>query len=207
MPAAQKLYTLTDISKRTGISMPTLLRYKREHQARLPTVGKGRSQRYRKEALAVFRAIKKENMRRRGRPPKKGAKTAKAAGKRQPTRTRRRKGEEGNLTLLEIGRRTGISYPTLIRYVKLHGKEIPHVGKGRSRRFKPEAVAKFKQLRRASKRGPKPSGTGAARARASEATIARRLHELEKAQREVSRQLDAVVRLLRQPLKITVETE
>ena len=53
--------------------MPTLLRYKKAYQRRIPAVGKGRTQRYPASALKVFKEIKKENLAKRGRPAKKKA--------------------------------------------------------------------------------------------------------------------------------------
>ena len=44
--AAGKLYTLTEVSKITNISMPTLQRYKKAYQDRIPSTGEGRRQRY-----------------------------------------------------------------------------------------------------------------------------------------------------------------
>src|SRR3954466_4113968 len=68
--ADEKLYTLSEISQKTNISMPTLQRYKKLYQARIPSVGKGRKQRYPESALPVFDEIKNENVGRRGRPRK-----------------------------------------------------------------------------------------------------------------------------------------
>ena len=68
--AAKKLLTLTEVSKRTKISMPTLQRYKKLYQSRIPSEGQGRKQRYPETALAVFLQLKKENIGRRGRPRK-----------------------------------------------------------------------------------------------------------------------------------------
>ena len=67
------LLTLSEVSKRTKISMPTLQRYKKEYQSRIPSVGQGRKQRYPEESLDVFQEIKKENVGRRGRPRKNAA--------------------------------------------------------------------------------------------------------------------------------------
>src|SRR3954469_118121 len=66
----ERLYTLSDISQKTGISMPTLQRYKKLYQGRIPSVGNGRKQRYPENALPVFDEIKNENIGRRGRPRK-----------------------------------------------------------------------------------------------------------------------------------------
>src|SRR5690242_15689041 len=65
-----KLYTLSQISKLTGVSMPTLQRYKKTYQDRIPSVGEGRRQRYPESALPVFNELKVENAGRRGRPRK-----------------------------------------------------------------------------------------------------------------------------------------
>ena len=165
----QASLTLTEVAKRTGISMPTLQKYKKRFGDRIPSAGKGRAQRYPESALQVFSQLRDENMSRRGRP-RKDASAAPAAGATRGTKakasTRRRgtakgrsagaagKGEgEGLLTLTQIAQRTGISYPTLMRYVKTRPERLPHVGSGRRRRFKPEAVAAFQQMRGESRKG------------------------------------------------------
>ena len=70
MPDQPELLTLSEVSKRTKISMPTLQRYKKQYQRRIPSVGKGRKQRYPVEALEVFQALKTKNLAKRGRPRK-----------------------------------------------------------------------------------------------------------------------------------------
>ena len=207
----RSLHTLTEVSKKTGISMPTLQRYKKEYQSRIPSSGKGRKQRYPEAALAVFRAIKKENLKRRGRPPKKKDVAARPAIRRAAKRKSPR-APKGLLTLSEIGRRTGISYPTLVRYVKLFRDQIPHEGSGRKRRFPKEAGKAFKKLRKQSKRGRrKKTEVSTIRGGRSVATtdprIGARIRELEKAQAEVSRQLAAVIKILRKPLRVTISSE
>jgi predicted DNA-binding transcriptional regulator AlpA len=269
-PAEEKLFTLSEISQRTGISMPTLQRYKKTYQDRLPSVGAGRKQRYPEHALPVFAELRSENAGRRGRPRKnaaatgsgrasatpkrrpgrpagaraagagsgrrgrpaaaRAAKPARAAAKtgRRPGRPRKvqpatparrgrppgrkpgrppgrprkaaagrralpvRRGRvgrppgsgrraagagrlgraaaarraagrsktEGLLTLTQISKTTGISYPTLVRYVRLYSRRLPHAGKGRARRFYPEAVEVFRSLRQESGRGGRRAGGG-----------------------------------------------
>lgn len=256
-PAEEKLFTLSEISQRTGISMPTLQRYKKTYQDRLPSVGAGRKQRYPEHALPVFAELRSENAGRRGRPRKNAAATGsgKATPKRRPGRpagaraaagrrgrpaaaraaksargaakTARRPGRPrkvqpaaparrgrppgavgrprkaaagrralparrgrvgrppgsgrraagagraaaarraagrsktaGLLTLTEISKTTGISYPTLVRYVRLYSNRLPHAGKGRARRFYPEAVEVFRSLRQESGRGGRRAGGG-----------------------------------------------
>ena len=56
-----KLYTLTEVSKRTKISMPTLQRYKKMFNDRIPSSGDGRSQRYPEAAIEIFNQLKTEN--------------------------------------------------------------------------------------------------------------------------------------------------
>lgn len=210
----EKLYTLSEISQKTGISMPTLQRYKKLYQDRLPSSGQGRKQRYPESALPVFDEIKNENVGRRGRPrkdasaprpekptaskrrPGRPAKAAGAAAKRaggrkaasapatQPAAGRRggrgrgraaaaapaaparggRAKKAGNLlTLTQISETTGISYPTLVRYVRLYSDRLPHEGKGRARRFYPQAVDVFRQLRSESGRGGRKKGSATGR--------------------------------------------
>jgi predicted DNA-binding transcriptional regulator AlpA len=212
-----KLYTLSEISQRTGISMPTLQRYKKTYQDRIPSVGQGRKQRYPENALPVFDEIKNENAGKRGRPRKDasaprperptaskrrpgrpaksaapaaakragGRKAASQRGAAKTASTGRRPGrpskkaavggagagaqkpaqKSGNLlTLTQISETTGISYPTLVRYVRMHADRLPHEGKGRARRFYPQAVDVFRQLRSESGRGGRKKGTGAAAA-------------------------------------------
>ncbi len=177
MPAqAAKLLTLTEVSKRTKISMPTLQRYKKLYQDRIPSEGKGRKQRYPKAALPVFLQLKKENIGRRGRPRKNAppAPTAAAAAPAKPAKAKpggkpaakkksaaKAGAAEGLLTLTQVSKMTGVSYPTLLRYVKTNLKRIPHKGTGRARRYKPEAVAVFKDMRAKSRRGRKPKAAGA----------------------------------------------
>lgn len=212
---SKNLYTLTEVAEKTDISMPTLQRYKKNYQNRIPSVGKGRKQRYPEEALEVFEEIKQENLKRRGRPPKKaGAKKAggrRAAKKRAPAK---RKAKEGLLTLTAISEETGISYPTLVRYVKLHGDRIPHEGKGRSRRYHPEAIEVFKQLRAESPRGRRrKSEAGAAKPRRTKAAagaraggdLVKRVAALERSQGGLETQIKELIKHLRKPLKVTID--
>jgi predicted DNA-binding transcriptional regulator AlpA len=262
-PEAGKLYTLSEISQKTGISMPTLQRYKKTYQARIPSVGQGRKQRYPDSALPVFDEIKNENAGKRGRPRKdpnaprperpaaskrrgrpaksagspgrkaaaaaspaaakraggRGRKAAAAAPPAAPARRGRpakaakaAKGGSGNLmTLTQISETTGISYPTLVRYVRMHADRLPSEGKGRARRFYPQAVDVFRQLRQESGRGGRKAGSGtaaakstggrgrgrAAAASSNEGTVGaalqQRLKQLEKTQQSLEKKLKGFV--------------
>jgi DNA-binding transcriptional MerR regulator len=190
--------------------MPTLQRYKKLYQSRIPSVGKGRKQRYPREALEVFEEIKKENIGKRGRPKGSG-------GKRKATRSGRGRGRkpaaaaqsEGLLTLKEISERTGISYPTLSRYVKLYPDQLKFEGRGRKRRYHPDSVAVFQELRRSSKRGPSPKkgrgGRRPGRPRAVAATggdnaaLEARVKELEKQVKALERRLSKSIRIVIPP--------
>jgi len=241
-----KLYTLTEVSSRSKISMPTLQRYKKLYQDRIPSVGAGRSQRYPEEALAVFLELKQENIGRRGRPrgstkKRAAAKKAAPAAQAPAKRGRRKKAAAkaapksgGNLlTLTQISKSTGISYPTLLRYVKSHLRAIPHQGQGRARRFLPEAVEVFNRLRQESGRGrgrpPKKAAAVAKRrgpgrprkaaaaaaapakrrgrppASASEAAVKGRLAELEKSHKQLERKLSKLEKELGKPLRFTLK--
>jgi DNA-binding transcriptional MerR regulator len=176
--AGASTLTLTEVAKRTGISMPTLQKYKKRFGDRIPSVGKGRAQRYPEGSLDVFRQLRDENMSRRGRPRKnasgaQGAAAPKAAKAAKPTRGRRaaakgRSGaaatsggdDSGLLTLTQVAKKTGISYPTLMRYVKTHSDKLASVGSGRRRRFKPESIEAFQALRGESRKGRKAAASG-----------------------------------------------
>ena len=167
--------------------MPTLQRYKKIYQDRIPVGGQGRKQRYPESALPVFDEIKNENVGRRGRP-RKDASAPPAACRRGAWPRRRRKPARRGKRGLAARRRapgggkrsrlpcaapsgaakpgpgagsgqspdahrrsastTGISYPTLVRYVRLYSDRLPHEGKGRARRFYPEAVDVFRSSAR-----------------------------------------------------------
>lgn len=201
----KKLYTLTEISEKTNISMPTLQRYKKGYQDRIPSVGKGRKQRYPAEALPVFEQIKKENIKRRGRPRKSGAPAKPSAGpKKQRSET------SGLLTLTKIAEETGISYPTLVRYVKLYKDRIPHRGSGRGRRFLPEAIEVFKEIRSESPRGRRkksaaPVGRVSRPAVAADGTLSRRVAALERSSADLERQIKELIKQLKKPLKVTIK--
>lgn len=229
MPEAEKkLYTLTEVANRTNISMPTLQRYKKLYQHRIPSVGKGRSQRYPEEALDVFRELKKENISKRGRPRKTASGSAKAAKPRATASKRGRpkkakaasqkKSTEGLLTLTQISKMTNISYPTLLRYVKAHLDELPHEGTGRGRRYHPEAVAVFKRLRGQSKRGRKAGSTTkkASAARKSsgrrgrpsssgDASLLSRLKQLEKSHKRLEKMVEKHQKELDKPLTVVLK--
>lgn len=204
MGARKKLYTLTDVSQETGISMPTLQKYKKLHAERIPSVGEGRKQRYTREAFAVFKQLKQEGLKGRG-----GARRKKASKRGRRSRSTGRAANQGLLSLQRIKEMTGISYPTLLRYTNLHLDQIPHVGEGRTRRFPPEAVPVFERLRSESPRGRrKGSGkgsalTGGVRA-AGDGALARRVAGLERAQADLQKEIRALVKTLQKPLTLTV---
>lgn len=210
----EELLTLSEVSNRTGISMPTLQRYKKNYQDRIPSVGKGRKQRYPVESLPVFEKIKEENIAKRGRPRKKkddgdGRKKGRR-GRRGRRAKKAAKSREDLLTLTEVGKRTGISYPTLVRYVKDHGDRIPYEGEGRRKRYYPEAVEVFKEIRSQSPRGRrKGSGKKAASKRtatagsATDAAIGRRLQALERSQEKLANEIRDLVKHLRKPMTAT----
>jgi hypothetical protein len=246
-----RLFTLSEVSEKTGISMPTLQRYKKMYQDRIPAEGKGRKQRYPENALPIFAEIRNENAGKRGRPrkdasaprPAKAAATRGVRGRRgRPAGTPARKatGRGGArkgagrpakaapaaavktargaqkrggrksasgsnlLTLTQISKTTGISYPTLVRYVRLHAERLPSEGAGRARRFYPQAVDVFRQLRGESGRGGRKKGSGAAKtaargrgraaaAPASESMLTKRLHDLERGQQQLEKRLRGFV--------------
>lgn len=211
----EELLTLSEVSKRTEISMPTLQRYKKLYQDRIPSVGKGRKQRYPEEALPVFKEIKEENIQKRGRPRKSAAK--KATKRTPPPKKSARRGRKAPqadsgdelLTLTRVSELTGVSYPTLVRYVKLYKDEIPFEGQGRRRRYKPEAVEVFKRIRGESRRGrgrkPSAGKKTASRPRAQTGTdkaVDKRLAAIEKSQARLEKRLESLINKLSKPRKL-----
>lgn len=219
-----EMLTLTEVANRTGISMPTLQRYKKNYQDRIPSQGKGRSQRYPVAALEVFEEIKKENIGKRGRPKKDSSDTGrkkKPAAKSRKTKSSRQgrkraaqtEGDDGKklLTLTEIGKRTGISYPTLSRYVKKYGSEIESEGSGRSRRFHPEAVETFKRLRSQSRRGRAPgtkkSSSGSAQSSRGTGGGGKLERDVVKRLSAIEKQLKAIEKKLSKPVQLTLRRQ
>ena len=213
------LLTLSSIGKETGISYPTLQRYVKLFGDRIPHEGEGRKRRYHPDSVAVFRQLRAES--RPGRKPK-----AKAAPKAAKAPARRRKARAKAappsapaaklLTLTSIQKETGISGPTLQRYLKLHGDRIPHEGEGRKRRYHPEAVAVFREIRSQSKRGRKPKAkvAAAAPARKRKARTARAPRKAAPAASNVEARLAAlevqlgqVLKKLDQPIVITLTAD
>lgn len=133
-----------------------------------------------------------------------GRKTGRVKGPRGKV-AGRGKATSGLLTLSEIGRRTGISYPTLLRYVRLHLDKIPHVGQGRTRRYRPAAVSVFRRLRAGSPRG-RPSARSAGAASLAEVrALERRVATLEKVLRRTDGVLKKLAKELRRPMKLTIK--
>ena len=164
------LLTLSSISQQTKISYPTLQRYVRLFGDRIPHEGEGRKRRYHPDSVAVFRELRAES--KPGRKPKAAPAAKSPARKKSPPRKKRKaraaKAQPAApklLTLTAVGQQTGISGPTLQRYLKLYGDRIPHEGEGRKRRYHPEAVAVFREIRSRSMRGRKPKAKVAAAAK------------------------------------------
>jgi len=199
----KELLTLSEVAKRTGISMPSLLRYKKRFQDRIPAVGKGRKQRYPETALAAFEAIKNDNLKRRGRPK----------GSVSSTASKNKRGAapaKDVLSLNEIARRTNISYPTLLRYVQNYLPQLPHRGAGRTRRFLPEALAVFERLRSESRRGRRKAEAAVGKAARAigaggEKFMLKRLDQIEQMQRALAQQLRELARAVEKPLRIVVK--
>lgn len=223
---AKTLYTLSAVAEETGISMNTLLRYKKQYQRRIPSVGKGRTQRYQKEAFAVFAQIKKENLAKRG---KKAGTRTKSAKKSVPAMrvVKKRSGAKKSasvagdsdelLTLKEIAGLTQISYGTVARYAKLHAARIPSKGRGRKRRYPKEAVSVFNEIRGESKPGRKPAAKKRAvkkrsapkrvarrEADVSNAALSKKMAQVERALVGISKQLRQLQREAKKPIKVTI---
>lgn len=191
--ASSRMHSLVEVAQKTGIPMPILLRYKREHPERIPSSGTGSQQRFPETAFEAFLKIQREEeaagqdlprrggfgllslpkLRRRSlaEDEESGASEevpqAPAAASSPPAPAAPADGDRpgaggarprtgGLLKLTEISERLGIPYPTAARYASQHADRIPHEGQGRNRRFPPEALDVFQQIRRESKPGRPP---------------------------------------------------
>jgi hypothetical protein len=136
-------------------------------------------------------------------------------------------GDGEMLTLGDIGERLGIPYPTVARYASQFEDVIPHQGKGRSRRFPPEAVAVFERIRRESKPGRPPKGqakgpkalkaVAAPRAESrprpvapaavgrGDESLARRIESLERSQQILEDEIRDLLARLSKPVSTTVQ--
>lgn len=205
-PRRKKVLTLSEVSRRTGISMPTLQKYKKLYGAKLASVGEGRKQRYLLESLPVFEQLRREGLARRGGG---GHKKKRKAGKSKAKSARRSSSTPpGLLSLQRIKEVTGISYPTLLRYVSLHLDKIPHVGEGRKRRYPKEAIDVFVELRKNSPRGRKPkAGSPSANAQAASAAarLEKKIVELQRSQTQLERQVRELAEYMRRPVVLTMK--
>jgi len=158
----------------------------------------------------VVERLKREGLSRRGGGKTTSSKKArrrktrsKAARATKATRGTGSQGEE-LLSLQRIKEITGISYPTLLRYVKLHLDKIPHVGSGRKRRYPREAVDVFVELRKNSPRGRKPKSGRAAAPDGSVARLEKKITDLQRSQTQLERQVRQLAEVLRKPLTVTL---
>jgi len=147
MNTPRKLLSLSELEELTGMKRSVLVRYARRYQDRIPSIGLDEEQRFPPRAVPIFLSIAKE------------VETASATSAEQTLMHRELNrapaaGMPKNLLRLsEISKLTGISYPSLVRYLRTQGDRIPGVGEGRERRFPPEAVEIFRVLRQESGRG------------------------------------------------------
>lgn len=66
------------------------------------------------------------------------------------------KTDDSFVPLSHIARETGISYPTLQKYVRDHADRLRITGEGRKRRYHLDCIDVFNELRAASRPGRKP---------------------------------------------------
>jgi DNA-binding transcriptional MerR regulator len=187
-------YSLVEVAQKTGIPMPILLRYKREHPDRVPSIGSGSQQRFPEEAIEVLTQIHQEatgreeeprrggfgllslpRLRKQVRRPDEDEEEEEAAEAKPAKRGRASTGAatgEG-MTLVEVSEKLDIPYPTVARYASQHGDRIPHHGSGRSRRFPEAALEVFEQIRKESKPGRPPKKKAKAKREAAAGSAGR----------------------------------
>ena len=97
---------------------------------------------------------------------------------------------------------------------------LPHVGTGRKRRYLPDAVEIFNEMRQQSTQGRRrvvaAGGRAASATRGAvksavgksaqvSAEVGQRVQALEKAQTEISKQIRSLIAELRKPIKVTIK--
>ncbi|MBZ0115245.1 MAG: hypothetical protein K8J08_22515 [Thermoanaerobaculia bacterium] len=97
---------MSEIQRRTGLSRPTLQKYKFEYADRIPSVGTGRTQRYPEEAVAVVLAIREENRSRVGRPSTKDSEGTKASPRKRGAQSASKGRGKGKSAKSSAGRTT-----------------------------------------------------------------------------------------------------
>ena len=59
-------------------------------------------------------------------------------------------------SLLDVKKKTGISYPTLVKYARDFADQIPAVGQGRNRRYTVESIKAFERIYEKRRPGRRP---------------------------------------------------
>jgi hypothetical protein len=90
-------------------------------------------------------------------------------------------------SLMEVKKKTGISYPTLIKYARDFADQIPSVGTGRRRRYTAESIRAFRRLYGQSRPGRRPGEDWAKNSAAPGGASAPRQLQLAEEDRELLR--------------------
>lgn len=171
-------YTLSRVSELTGISMPTLLRYKKSHAKRIPSIGEGRRQRFPESALAVFLQIRDESRTRVSLPRPAGRLLSLTAQKRA-------------LEAREAQQEVEPRHRTPESGTKPKGAASKPVS------VTPAAVGRASEPRGSRARRPSANGT---------AEIAARMEALEASQKRLEKEIRDLLRELESPLTATTDT-
>ena len=107
----------------------------------------------------------------------------------------------GLITLTEVAKKAGISYPTAVRYVREFIERLPHEGTGRKRRFYPTAIEAVRQLREESGRGGRKAvavvrQVGRQVGSQIEGAVAAQIRELQRTQKQLEEKIRGVVKSL-----------
>lgn len=120
----QELLTLTELGRRAGVSMPTMLRYKKQYAERIPSEGEGRTMKFPVVAVQIVKEIRDENLTKRGRPRK-------DKGEGEPVRQRRvkvpAKKKEHTTTAFRRSDDLNVVLQSLETAISLQQQEIAHL--------------------------------------------------------------------------------
>lgn len=143
------LLTLSAISQLSGISMLTLRKYRDQQGDRIPSVGQGRTMRFRPEAVAVFQEIKREGRGRRRR-------VVVPQGQSQNGRVSRT--HDKGFSLRQVAEKTGIPQWKVVYLVRKYLERIPHFMEGKYRFFPKESLKVFQAIHSETQRGKAGKG-------------------------------------------------
>lgn len=158
--AEEKWYNLSEMSRLTGINRAQLHKYVKSHPDRILSQRFGARTKFHESGVVVFEEIRKEGLRRVGKPVTERAKIAPSDVKRKPGRRAAQEDPQAApryYTLADMARLTGINRVQLHKLSRTYANQIPSRKVGGRTQYPSEAAEVFRQLRDQRRiSGPRP---------------------------------------------------